>query len=46
MLKIPISNKDDLNEATKLQRRQQYEDDRKKRIFNAKQRLFGVSIKL
>lgn len=35
----------DLNEATKLQRRQQYEEERKKRIFNAKQRLYGVSVK-
>lgn len=35
----------DLNEATKLQKRQQFEEERKKRIFNAKQRLYGVSRK-
>lgn len=34
----------DLNEASKLQKRQQFEEERKKRIFNAKQRLYGVSI--
>ncbi|XP_075160866.1 RIB43A-like with coiled-coils protein 2 [Haematobia irritans] len=34
----------DLNEATKLQRRQQFEEERKKRIFNAKQRLYGLDL--
>ncbi|XP_058979105.1 RIB43A-like with coiled-coils protein 2 [Musca domestica] len=34
----------DLNEATKLQKRQQFEEERKKRIFNAKQRLYGLDI--
>lgn len=33
---------DDIKEAGKLQKRQQFEDERKKRIFNAKRRLFGV----
>lgn len=33
----------DLNEALKLQKRRQYEEERKKRIFNAKERLYGVS---
>ncbi|XP_053957280.1 RIB43A-like with coiled-coils protein 2 [Anastrepha ludens] len=44
MLKIPISTKDDINESAKLQRRSQFEDERKKRIFNAKQRLFGLDL--
>lgn len=34
---------EDIKEAGKLQKRQQFEDERKKRIFNAKRRLFGVS---
>ncbi|XP_013111915.2 RIB43A-like with coiled-coils protein 2 [Stomoxys calcitrans] len=34
----------DLNEASKLQKRQQFEEERKKRIFNAKQRTFGLDI--
>lgn len=42
MFKVPIATKDDINEAAKLQRRLQFEDERKNRIFNAKQRLFGV----
>ncbi|XP_073837053.1 RIB43A-like with coiled-coils protein 2 [Musca autumnalis] len=34
----------DLNEATKLQKRQQFEEERKQRIFNAKQRLYGLDV--
>ncbi|XP_037933156.1 RIB43A-like with coiled-coils protein 2 [Teleopsis dalmanni] len=45
MLKSPITNKQDLDEAAKIARRQQYEDERKKRIFNAKERLFGVDVR-
>lgn len=45
MLKSQIVTKNDLKEAATLQRRQRYEDERKARIFNAKQRLFGVSNK-
>lgn len=37
-----IMTQADLNEAAKLQKRQQYEEERKKRIFNARQRLYGV----
>ncbi|ALC44478.1 CG7264 [Drosophila busckii] len=43
-LKLPICTKEDLNEALKLQKREQYEEERKKRIFNAKQRLFGLDM--
>lgn len=42
-LKIALCTKDDLSEAIKLQKREQYEEERKKRIFNAKERLFGVN---
>jgi len=45
-LKIGICTKQDLDEAMKLQKREQYEDERKRRIFNAKQRLYGVSVDL
>lgn len=45
-LKIALCTKDDLDEAIKLQKREQYEEERKLRIFNAKERLFGVSITL
>lgn len=41
-LKIGICTKSDLDEAMKLQKREQYEEERKSRIFNAKQRLYGV----
>ena len=41
--KMALCTQDDLSEAIKLQKREQYEEERKKRIFNAKQRLFGVS---
>ncbi|XP_036327094.1 RIB43A-like with coiled-coils protein 2 [Rhagoletis pomonella] len=44
MLKIPIVTKGDINESAKLQRRAQYEEERKGRIFNAKQRLFGLDL--
>ncbi|XP_030385512.1 RIB43A-like with coiled-coils protein 2 [Scaptodrosophila lebanonensis] len=43
-LKLGICTKSDLDEALKLQKREQYEDDRKKRIFNAKQRLYGLDL--
>lgn len=38
-----IMTQTDLNEALKLEKRKQYEEERKKRIFNAKERLYGVS---
>ncbi|XP_067643757.1 RIB43A-like with coiled-coils protein 2 [Eurosta solidaginis] len=44
MLKLPITTKDDIIESAKLQRRAQYEEQRKSRIFNAKQRLFGLDL--
>lgn len=40
-----IMTQSDLNEASKLEKRKQYEEERKNRIFNAKQRLYGVSSK-
>ncbi|XP_034105771.1 RIB43A-like with coiled-coils protein 2 [Drosophila sulfurigaster albostrigata] len=43
-LKMALCTKDDLSEAIKLQKREQYEEERKKRIFNAKQRLFGLDL--
>lgn len=42
MLNSSALTLDDITEAGKLQKRIQYEDERKKRIFNAKQRLYGV----
>ncbi|XP_004518609.1 RIB43A-like with coiled-coils protein 2 [Ceratitis capitata] len=45
MHKAPIATRDDINESAKLQRRIQFEDGRKSRIFNAKQRLFGLDLK-
>ncbi|KAI8040626.1 RIB43A-like with coiled-coils protein 2 [Drosophila gunungcola] len=45
-LKIGICTKQDLDEAMKLQKREQYEDERKRRIFNAKQRLYGLDIEM
>lgn len=45
-LKIALCTKDDLDEAIKLQKREQYEEERKLRIFNAKERLFGVNFTL
>ncbi|BFF97278.1 RIB43A-like with coiled-coils protein 2 [Drosophila madeirensis] len=43
-LKLGICTKADLDEAMKLQKREQYEEERKKRIFNAKQRLYGLDL--
>ncbi|XP_017092446.2 RIB43A-like with coiled-coils protein 2 [Drosophila bipectinata] len=43
-LKIGICTKSDLDEAMKLQKREQYEAERKSRIFNAKQRLYGLDL--
>ncbi|XP_020802026.1 RIB43A-like with coiled-coils protein 2 [Drosophila serrata] len=43
-LKIGICTKQDLDEAMKVQKREQYEEERKRRIFNAKQRLYGLDI--
>lgn len=43
MLKFPIITKDDLKEAAKIERKRQLEEERKKRIFNPRQRLNGVS---
>ncbi|XP_017059421.1 RIB43A-like with coiled-coils protein 2 [Drosophila ficusphila] len=43
-LKIGICTKQDLDDAMKLQKREQYEDERKRRIFNAKQRLYGLDL--
>ncbi|XP_043647546.1 RIB43A-like with coiled-coils protein 2 [Drosophila teissieri] len=45
-LKIGICTKQDLDEAMKLQKREQYEDERKRRIFNAKQRLYGLDLEM
>ncbi|XP_055905990.1 RIB43A-like with coiled-coils protein 2 [Eupeodes corollae] len=42
MLKFVITTKEDLQEAAKLEKRRQYEEERKKRIFNGKQRLIGL----
>ncbi|XP_055852803.1 RIB43A-like with coiled-coils protein 2 [Episyrphus balteatus] len=42
MLKFVITTKEDLREAAKLENRRKYEEERKKRIFNGKQRLFGL----
>lgn len=42
-LKMPLCTKEDLSEAVRLRKRAQYEEERKGRIFNARQRLFGVS---
>lgn len=44
-MNLGIMTQADLNEAAKLEKRKQYEEERKKRIFNAKQRLYGVSLK-
>uniref|UniRef100_A0A1B0GDC5 RIB43A-like with coiled-coils protein 2 n=1 Tax=Glossina morsitans morsitans TaxID=37546 RepID=A0A1B0GDC5_GLOMM len=41
---LGILTQADLNEAMKLEKRKQYEDQRKKRIFNAKQRLYGIDL--
>ncbi|EDV97220.1 RIB43A-like with coiled-coils protein 2 [Drosophila grimshawi] len=43
-LQMALCTKDDLSEAVKLQKREQYEEERKKRIFNARQRLFGLDL--
>ncbi|XP_017021074.1 RIB43A-like with coiled-coils protein 2 [Drosophila kikkawai] len=43
-LKIGICTKQDLDEAMKLRKREQYEEERKRRIFNAKQRLYGLDL--
>ncbi|KAL5284622.1 RIBC2 family protein [Megaselia abdita] len=42
MLKFPITTNKDLEEAAILEKRRQFEEERRKRIFNAKQRLFGL----
>lgn len=44
MLKFPFVTKADLDEAAKLEKRKQFENERKKTIFDAKKRIFGVSI--
>uniref|UniRef100_A0A1A9X324 RIB43A-like with coiled-coils protein 2 n=1 Tax=Glossina brevipalpis TaxID=37001 RepID=A0A1A9X324_9MUSC len=41
---VGILTQADLNEALKLEKRKQYEDQRKKRIFNAKERLYGLDL--
>ncbi|XP_037928310.1 RIB43A-like with coiled-coils protein 2 [Teleopsis dalmanni] len=44
MFRELFTNQDDRNEITQLRKRQQYEEERKERIFNAKQRLYGVDV--
>ncbi|EDW79357.1 uncharacterized protein Dwil_GK25200 [Drosophila willistoni] len=43
-LQLPICTQEDLNEVLKLRKRQQFEEERKKRIFNTKQRIFGLDV--
>ncbi|KAM7356714.1 RIB43A-like with coiled-coils protein 2 [Cochliomyia hominivorax] len=43
-MNLGIMTQADLNEAAKLEKRKQYEEERKKRIFNAKQRLYGLDL--
>ncbi|XP_023159509.2 RIB43A-like with coiled-coils protein 2 [Drosophila hydei] len=43
-LKMPLCTKEDLSEAVRLRKRAQYEEERKGRIFNARQRLFGLDL--
>ncbi|XP_065361192.1 RIB43A-like with coiled-coils protein 2 [Calliphora vicina] len=43
-MNMGIMTQSDLNEAAKLEKRKQYEEERKKRIFNAKQRLYGLDL--
>lgn len=43
MLKFQLATKSDLREAASIQHRQKFEDDRKGRIFNARNRIIGVN---
>lgn len=43
MLKFQLATKSDLREAASIQHRQKFEDDRKSRIFNARNRIIGVN---
>uniref|UniRef100_A0A1A9W4G0 RIB43A-like with coiled-coils protein 2 n=1 Tax=Glossina brevipalpis TaxID=37001 RepID=A0A1A9W4G0_9MUSC len=43
-MNLGILTQADLNEAMKLEKRKQFEEQRKKRIFNAKQRLYGLDL--
>lgn len=43
MLKFQLATKADLREAASIQQRQKFEDDRKARIFNARNRIIGVN---
>lgn len=38
----PCTTKQDLKEAAVIERRRRFEEDRKQRIFNARQRVIGV----
>ncbi|KAI9581149.1 RIB43A-like with coiled-coils protein 2 [Glossina fuscipes] len=43
-LSLGVLTQADLNEAMKLEKRRQFEAERRKRIFNAKQRLYGLDL--
>lgn len=43
MLKFQLATKADLREAAIIQKKKQYEEERKGRIFDSKNRIFGVS---
>lgn len=42
MMKFKITTEQDIREAAAIERRRQNEEERKARIFNAKQRILGV----
>ena len=42
MLKFQIATKADLKEAAIIQQKRRYEEERKARIFNARNRIIGV----
>lgn len=43
MFKFQLSTNADLREAAIIAQKRRFEDDRKKRIFDARSRIFGVS---
>lgn len=44
MLKFQLATKADLREAAIIQQKKRYEEERKARIFNSKNRILGVSL--
>lgn len=46
MFKFQLATKADLREAAIIQQKRRFEDDRKNRIFNARNRVIGVFIKI